>query len=283
MHNILSILLFTAVCAIKLGQGFDLNIFETFNKNNVLMITKGVITTVFLMPVFILVIIYLFHPTLPVLIALIVMSVCPPADLSIQQVTKLGGNVPLSAGILSISTLLSVFTIPLILKLFEKILGLHVNFDLLELIREIFLSILLPLMIGMVLRMIFPKYTWLAKYISHIAFLLLVAVVLALIIQNYSGFKEITFDMYRMLIVAVMGAYILGIFMSGRKTSQQITLGIETGLRNPGIAVILANHNFAPEHIMRITVPYVFTSIVLVIFSTVILKLMHKYYLNERT
>jgi BASS family bile acid:Na+ symporter len=209
--------------------------------------------------------------------ALIVMSVCPSANLSLQQVTKLGGNVPLSAGVVAITSLISLFTIPIFLKAFETILNRHINVEAVEVIRNVAITIFLPMVIGMILRKIFPNNIWLAKMITNTAFFLLIVMVILITIHNYPSFANFKLYGYSMITIAVVGSYILGVLMSGKKTSQQISLGIESALRNPGLAILIANHNFAAEKVLTATVPYVVTTIVVVILCTLALKLVHKF------
>lgn len=269
-------LIVIAVAGIKLGQGFDTDLKEIFNKGNRMMIAKGVLTAMFLVPCLILLIIYIFQPSQQIALALIILSICPPGDLSIQQVTKLGGNVPLSAGVLTISSALSMVTAPIFLRLFEKIVGIHVNFELSELVHKIALEIFLPMIVGMVLRRLFFKYAWLAKSVTHTALLLLYAILIFLIVMHISDFGHLKLYFYCLFTASIMGSYLLGIIMSSKNHSHQISLGIESALRNPGLAILIASHNFAREDVLLGTIPYIATMAVVVCLCTILLKYVQK-------
>jgi predicted permease len=115
----LLVLLTIAVSLIKLGQGFDFDFNTVFTKKNNRHILKGVIVGVFLVPLLFAILILIFKPTTRVMAVLIIMAISPAADMSVQQVKRLGGSEPLAEGMQVISTLLSIITIPLFLRLFD--------------------------------------------------------------------------------------------------------------------------------------------------------------------
>ncbi len=53
-------------------------------------------------------------------------------------------------------------------------------------------------------------------------------------------------------------------------------MAIESGLRNPGLAYLIASENFIAEKVTMAMVPYLATSISTIMVCTFLLKLIHK-------
>lgn len=272
------ILLAIAVSVIKLGQSFAIDINHLYYKKaNPWLVLRSVITVIFLVPALYLLLILLFRPQLNILLAIIIMAVAPAADLSVQQVEALGGNVGLAGLVQMICCLISLITSPLLLQGFEKLLGLYLDLSWPELTRDILLAQFLPMLIGIILTHYFPILHKKASLITKSAKWLLLFCFAVLLIKHYEYFFAFSWETYFSVIIATVSAFILGIIMAGRKAEDQISLAIESGLRNPGLAYLIASENFLKHRATIAMLPYVVVTGVTIIVATHMLKLMHRY------
>lgn len=188
----------------------------------------------------------------------------------------MGGNTHLAESILLISSLISIVTAPLLVKFFEMILGLHINVDFTHIIKQFAIAQFIPIILSVTLRYFFPKLIDIAKYVITGATLLLILCFIIIIIQKHAAFGEFKINAYVALITVTVSAFILGILFAGKNPKSQIALAIASGLRNPGLAFLIASENFAKERVELAMMPLLVTTVVSVIVCTLLLKLLQK-------
>lgn len=277
----LLIVLNIAIGCTKLGQGFDIDVKKLAIWQNKGLVIHGVLTAIFWVPVLFLILILIFQPNDQLNDALIIMAVAPASDLSIRQVANLGGDVPLATDIQVFCALTSIITTPLLLEILSKILGLELDIKFIHIVEELATALFFPMIIGLTLRKFFPDYAWLTKYIMGFATSILVAVLIFIIAENYHYFSVFHFRAYIMVVIATASAFFMGVLFAGNNTKRQITLAIESGLRNPGLAYLIASENFVAEKVNVAMVPYLATSISVITLCTLILKYFHKHWQAE--
>ena len=265
----LTVLLAIAVAAIRFGQGIE-NEKDSTASLKPWLVTKAVLAVTFLVPIIFLVLILIFKPALPIICALIIMACSPAANLSNQAIRALGGDVKLTNRIELIVSLLSIVTTPVLLEIIEIFLGLNLNVRFSIIIQQLVITQFIPTILGILLRKWHPKYTYYAKFIIKGASWLLIIVFLLLIIQHYQVFGRLGIQGYAAVIIATVSAFLLGIIVAGKNPKQQISLAIETGLRNPGLAYLIASENFIEENADIMMIPYTLTVLVTILLGTLI-------------
>ncbi len=266
----LTVLLAIAVAAIRFGQGIE------SEKNNTAslkpwLVTKAVLAVTFLVPILFVVLILIFKPSLPITCALIIMACSPAANLSNKAIGALGGDITLTNRIELIVSLISIVTTPVLLEIMEIVLGLNLNVRLSIIIEQLAITQFLPTILGVLLRKWYPKYIHYAKFIIKGASWLLIIIFALLIIQHYQAFYRLRIQGYAAVIIATMSAFLLGVIFAGKNSKQQISLAIETGLRNPGLAYLIASENFIEENANVMMIPYTVTVLVTILLCTLIL------------
>lgn len=279
--SILLVALTIAISLIKLGQGLESDFRHLVTTANWWLILRGVLAAVILVPILFLVLILIFKPSTAITLAIMCMAVSPAADLSTNQVEKLGGDKHLAEGVLLISSLISIATAPLLLKLFELILELHLEIDLKEVVQQVAIAQFIPVMLSLVLRKIFPNLKNLASYLINIASVLLICCFILIIIQKHTTFAEFKINAYIAIILVTSSAFILGAMLAGNNFKQQIALAIESSMRNPGLAFLIASENFSVERANLAMVPYLVTTMGTIIICTLIFKSLHRYFVKR--
>ena len=275
MEAWLIVLLTIAVAFIKLGQGFDFDLKTIFTTKNRPFILKGVFVGFIIIPIVFTLLILWFHPPLSIVLMLVITAVCPAADAS-KAVEQLGGDIALANSLQFITGTIAVVTIPLLLTLLAVTTHIHLKIPYIGLIRDLFISQFIPIVLGVTLRKYFPAHIWIAPHVVKYASYLMIGCFFVLLIHDYSYFFAFKFKAYAALIIATICAYFLGVAFSGSHYKRQVSLGIESSFRNPGLVYLIGMGNFVPEKVKMAIVPYVFTALFVTVLCTLTLKLSHQ-------
>ena len=161
------------------------------------------------------------------------------------------GDVALSISLTAIISLLCVFTIPFIVLTSVEILGTSgtdSNISLVEMSRDMFLIVTIPVILGMLLRKISykvaTKFEPFAKKISIVLFILVLLGAIAAerenVVSYFAQAGPITLALN--IIMMLVAYYIAQLLVSGTKQKKCIT--IECGLQNGTLAIFVATSIF---------------------------------------
>ncbi len=178
-------------------------------------------------------------------VGLILVSSCPGGTASNVIVYLANANVPLSVAMTTISTLIAIILTPLLTSYLS---GSYLEVDAIGLFLSTLKVVLLPVGLGLLLNMCFPKLTqYLIPYSPPMAVVLITLIVASIIGQG----KDIILNSGINLIVCIMILHLVG-FLVGFFISYTIfknkniskTISIEVGMQNSGLGVVLAQENF---------------------------------------
>jgi BASS family bile acid:Na+ symporter len=160
------------------------------------------------------------------------------------------GDVALSVTLTAVSSVITVFTIPVFANLaFQHFIGetaaiaLPIALPIGSTILQIFLITLLPIGLGMGLRQILPELARrLEKVTSRLAIALLAAIILILLVREWNrlpGFiVQVGVGVVLLNVVSMFaGVYISKLFKLN--PPQQICIAIEVGLQNGTLAIAI--------------------------------------------
>jgi BASS family bile acid:Na+ symporter len=179
-------------------------------------------------------------------VGLIVLAICPggPSSNLITYLAK--GDVALSVTLTAISSIITVFTIPIFTNLaLQQFLGQSaaIALPIGQTMLQIFLITLLPIAIGMIIRNQFPHTAKrLEQHMSRLAIALLALIITILLIREGSKLPEF-------LVQVGLGALLLNLlatlsgFLAGKlfqlPLAQQICIAIEVGIQNGTLAIAI--------------------------------------------
>jgi bile acid:Na+ symporter, BASS family len=179
-------------------------------------------------------------------VGLIVLAVCPGGPSS-NLVTYLArGDVALSVTLTAISSIITVFTIPLFTNLaLQHFLGKSaaIALPIGSTMLQIFLITLLPTAIGMAIRYQFPNTARrLEKPMSRLATRLLALIIVLLLVREGSklpGFlAQVGISVVLLNLLATMAGFLAGKLFRLPLT-QQICIAIEVGIQNGTLAIAI--------------------------------------------
>ena len=176
----------------------------------------------------------------------IILGSCPGGAASNVITYLCNGNVPLSLMCTFTSTILSIFVTPyLILFLADK----SINIDLISLMYSTSKIILIPLILGLFVRIYFFKFVDRIKFLFPIISELTIALVIAVIFAiNSESLKILDTTILLGVILHNIGGLLIGFFVARflpLSNASIKTISIEVGMQNSGLAMALSVMHFS--------------------------------------
>jgi BASS family bile acid:Na+ symporter len=242
-----SVLLPLALAIVMLGMGLSL-VPEDFKRitRDPKAVVVGTVCQVLLLPL-IGTLITLVVPMQPeIAVGLLVLAVCPggPSSNLITYLAK--GDVALSVTLTAVSSIVTVFTIPLFTNLaLQHFLGesAAIALPIGTTTLQIFLITLLPTVIGMAIRNQFPGTARrLERQMSRLAAGLLALVIVLLLVKEGSKLPGFLVQVGVGVLLLNLVAMLTG-FLAGKvfrlPLAQQICIAIEVGIQNGTLAIAI--------------------------------------------
>ncbi|BAZ88627.1 sodium symporter [Raphidiopsis curvata NIES-932] len=242
-----SLILPIALGTMMLGMGLSL-VPEDFQRVGKYLkaVGIGLISQLLVLPLIGLAIAKLVPMQPAIATGLMILALCP-GGVSSNLVTFLAmGDVALSVTLTALSSLITVFTIPIFANLASQHFfgqGAVVELPIWTTIGQIFAITFLPIIIGMSIRQFVPKLsTKIEKITSISATVLLAVIILLLIIKEWSRLPNFIFQVgIGVLLLNTLsmaaGFYLSKLFNLNYK--QQICISIEVGMQNGTLAIAI--------------------------------------------
>ena len=208
----------------------------------------GLCNQLLLLPLigFAIVVLFDLNPTMA--IGVMILSLCPggPTSNLITQVSR--GNIGLSVTLTALASLITVFTIPILLSkaiaYFTGNTGVVIQLPILETMVQILVITIIPTSIGMMIRKQKEAFALsMEKPMRTASTVLFVIIFLVIIIANkdnlVQAMKEVGLATL-LLNLLTMGLGFLTAKLFGIAGKSQITITIESGIQNGTLAFVIA-------------------------------------------
>lgn len=179
-------------------------------------------------------------------VGVILVGTCPGGTSSNVMTYLAKGDVALSVGMTSVSTILAPFATPLLTLLYA---GQKVDVNAVSMFISIVQVVILPIALGFIINKFFYKFTNSIKGILPlISVLAIVAIVAAVVSANSQRLMQVG---YLVIIVVVLHnslGYLLGYMLAKLfrlNNAKCKAVSIEVGMQNSGLATSLAATHFA--------------------------------------
>ena len=212
----------------------------------------GFISQVIFFPLVALVLALIFPLPLELKVGLLLLAIAP-GGVTTNIISKYAnGDVALSISLTAVISLLCFITIPVVFSLTYPFLtgsDLPFNYSIGSIIIQIFLITTVPVIIGMILKAIFPNFFSKTEKIfvniSFVLFLLFLFLAIYQEFENIAGYFASSGIVTLVLnIVVVLIAFILCNLFNIQKP-QKKTILIETGLQNGTLAIVVTSLIFS--------------------------------------
>jgi len=174
---------------------------------------------------------------------------CAPGAMASNVITYLaGGAVAFSIAMTLLATTLSPLLTPLLV---ESLGGELLPIPFWPMMQTIALTVVLPLILGMLMRPFLGRYQQQAEHLAPaLAAIAIIIICAYAVAANAERIAELS--LWLLLLVVILNGlgYLLGWAIGsifGFDFSYKITMAIEIGMQNAGLGVALALKHFAPE------------------------------------
>ncbi|MFM7236206.1 MAG: bile acid:sodium symporter family protein [Cyanobium sp.] len=242
-----TLLLPLALAAVMLGMGLGL-VPEDFRRiaRDPQAVAAGTLAQVVLLPLLGALIVWLVPMPPPIAVGLMVVAICPGGPSS-NLITYLArGDVALSVTLTAISSLITVFTIPVLAnQALRLLMGTEAQFSLPvgPTMLQILLITLVPTVIGMALRERFPAAAIrLEGQVSRLAAALLGLIIVLVLLKEWARLPEFIAKV-GLAAILLNGLGALAGYgtarLLGLPGAQRISLAIEVGIQNCTLAIAI--------------------------------------------
>ncbi|MFL2596219.1 MAG: bile acid:sodium symporter family protein [Flavobacteriaceae bacterium] len=208
----------------------------------------GLINQIILLPIIGFSIVVLFNLSPTMATGVMILSLCPggPTSNLITQVSR--GNIGLSVTLTALASLITVFTIPVLLSeaiaYFTGNTGVVIELPVLQTMLQILVITVIPIAIGMIIRKRNEGFALrMEKPMRTASTILFVIIFLVIIIANkdnlVQAMKEVGLATL-LLNLLTMGLGFLTAKLFGIAGNSQITITIESGIQNGTLAFVIA-------------------------------------------
>jgi bile acid:Na+ symporter, BASS family len=179
----------------------------------------------------------------------IIIVACAPGAMASNVIVYLaGGAVAFSVAMTTVATFLSPLLTPLLV---EWLGGVFLAIPFWPMMQTIILTVVVPLVLGMVLRGILGRFLGLARTLSPaVAAVSIVIICSYAVAANQDRIAGVGAWVIAMVIVLNALGYLAGWWLArlyGFDAEHRLTLAIEIGMQNAGLGVALALKHFSPE------------------------------------
>lgn len=209
----------------------------------------GLASQFILLPMLTLGLVWVFRPCPSMALGMFLVAACPGGNISnfISQLAR--GNIALSVSLSAVSTSLSLFMTPANFAFWASLyppaaeMLAAINLDPFQIFTKIFLTLGLPLILGMLTAAYLPKLTArLVRPMRILSIVIFFGYVVAALGNNFQAFLDniqyIIVYVFIHNLVALLGGYTFA-YLGGIAQAERKTIAIETGIQNSGLALVL--------------------------------------------
>ena len=209
----------------------------------------GMFSQFFILPAITLLLVLIIQPRPSFALGMILVAACPGGNISNFMVAMARGNTALSVSLTAVSSTLAIFMTPINLTLwggmYEPTASIltQVSLDFWQLLKTITMLLLVPIILGMLLRSWKPKVADRLHPIMHYSSIFIFAAIVSLAFSaNFNLFLEYIHLVLLLVLthnaVALTTGYHVGKLFSLDQADRR-SISIETGIQNSGLGLIL--------------------------------------------
>lgn len=190
------------------------------------------------------------HPALK--IALIAISVSPVPPIFPTKAFKAGGTETYTIGLLTAAAIFSVILIPIAMEIVERISTVPLSLRPGSVFITVLTTVLLPLLIGIGVRSLFPALAeQIAKPLALVSLILLIVSALPVLVGMAGAMYSLIGDgtVIVLIIFAVIGLVVGHLLGGGRQAGNRHTLALATATRHPAVALTIGHASFPQQRI----------------------------------
>jgi BASS family bile acid:Na+ symporter len=262
LSSLLTITIFSFAVASMLSVGCSYTLRQIMVPlRSLSAIARAVIANFVLVPLYAFGILHLIQLDRPLAIGLKLLALAAGAPFLVKLILAVEGDVGLSATLLVLLLPVSIVYMPLVVPALSP----HATVSRMSIAAPLFLSMLLPLGIGLLFSAKRPRVAARLRatmsVISSVALIVLFALTLLLNFREIMGLFGTGAIFAAILLVA--GAFVIG-YTFGSNRDRRLVLGFGTAQRNVAAAMVVATKSFRdPDILVMVVLGFVVTTLLL--------------------
>jgi BASS family bile acid:Na+ symporter len=217
-----------------------------------------------LVPLIAIVVVILVSPPKATAVGLILLASSPAAPLMLKAISKAGGKLDYAVSLQVLLASLAIVTTPITLYILSGATNQTIGINPLDVAVSVGLSILMPLLAGMVIRWLFPALAlYIIRPLEALSNIVLVLVYIIVLLFTYRLIFMLDIRSYVAMALMVAGALVAGHLTASGLPEEQTTLAIESAARNSGLALLIASEYAPLEKSLPVLIPYLIMSAII--------------------
>jgi BASS family bile acid:Na+ symporter len=206
----------------------------------------------------------LFHIRPSVEAALILLAVSPVPPILPGKEGKAGGNVSYAIGLLTVSAVVSIVTVPFSVNLIGRWFGLDLQVPAAAIAMVVGKSVLAPLLVGLIVRSLAPALAGrLAGPLSVAGMLVLVLALAPVVIKMWPALAaQASIPAVIAIVLFTLLSLAVGHLLGGPAADDRTVLALSTACRHPGVAMAIVTTAAAADN-KQVVVAAVFLCVLL--------------------
>ncbi|MDZ7668729.1 MAG: bile acid:sodium symporter [Gammaproteobacteria bacterium] len=182
----------------------------------------------------------------PILLGLVILAACPGGSTSNAIVFALRGETALSVTLTALSSVLSIITIPFIIGLgFTLVTGGAAELALpaVSMMQRLFMMTGLPILLGMIMRYLFPTPAVASLPVFRVISLLLILTIIAISVRDAFGLIEdnalkILGAALALALLVIPGSWLIA-HLARLDQRKRVAITVEVGVQNTPLALVI--------------------------------------------
>ena len=220
------------------------------------LLVRSILAMAILMVAFVVAIASVFdlQPAIKIAILALAVSPVPPLLPNRQQIA--GGSGSYAIGLMVAAALIAIVSMPFFVAVLGAYFHAETHLQFHQVAAIVAVSVIAPLAAGMFVRYVAPEFTQrVVKPVSMFANALLVVAAL-IVLFNLSGtiWGMIGNGVLVVLALFTLVGIAIGHFLGGPNPDDRTVLALATGIRHPGLAMVIASVNFPDQKVAVLAV-----------------------------
>lgn len=246
LHELVALALHASLLLLALGIGLDISRGDgLYVLRRPRLLLRALLAVVVVVPLVAGLLVALLPLKESVEIAIVLMAVSPLPPIVLAKEIRFGGRKPYAYGLLVAVALLSIVTVPAAVAILAWLFDAHAAVAPLAVAQLVFVSLFVPLGLGLGLRALAPgPAVRAAPLVGKFAMGLLALACLPVLVTAAPELARLVGDGTVLVILAVvLAGLVAGHVLGGPEPHDRVALALSCATRHPGIAMLVASAN----------------------------------------
>lgn len=203
-------------------------------------------------------------------VGIVLMSISPGAPVALRRSLGAGGHRAFAPTLQISVALLATFSMPLSIAALDEVYAGQATISAWDVAKQVFVAQLLPLALGMAVRRFRSELAErLEPKLARAGNRLLLIFIVLILLDVWEVTMNAGVRVWPAILVITATALAVGHLLGGPDPATRTAVAITSALRNPGLALLVANFNRWPPLIMGTVLAYVLVAVAVVVLYAV--------------